>query len=40
MSWIHKQGITPYVGRSDERVEVVRTVGRAIDSAVISGACS
>jgi predicted transcriptional regulator len=39
MSWIHKQGITPFVGRSDQRVAVVRAVERAIDRAVMLGAC-
>jgi hypothetical protein len=40
MSWIHKSGITPFVGRSEVRVGVVRAVEQAVDRAVMSGASS
>jgi hypothetical protein len=40
MSWIHKSGITPFVGRSQARVDVVRAVEEAVNRAVTSGAIS
>jgi hypothetical protein len=40
MSWIHKSGITPFVGRGEARVGVVRAVEQAVDRAVMSGASS
>jgi hypothetical protein len=38
MSWIYKSGITPFVGRSETRVGVVRAVEHAVNRAVMSGA--
>ncbi|MGO8855132.1 MAG: hypothetical protein ACLQO1_05405 [Steroidobacteraceae bacterium] len=40
MSWIYKSGITPFVGRSETQVGVVRAVQHAVDRAVMSGASS
>lgn len=40
MSWIHKSGITPLVGRREVRVGVVRAVQQAVDQAVMLGASS
>ena len=40
MLWIHKHGITPFVGRCNQRVAVVRAIEEATDRAVIFGKCS
>jgi Holliday junction resolvase len=40
MSWFHKSGITPFVGRSKMRVGIVREVEQAVNHAVMSDGSS